>query len=246
MFAAIAICISLFSVILYSSGVRCADADLYVLFKSVCAGVFVLTGAVAIFLNKKRTLPNYLIVAGLIFGFAGDLMLALSYTKGEWLFMAGLGAFMLNHVLLITAFYFIDRFRIRDVVLCCVIYAPMIYLLTTFENMGSVTVPAYIYAFALAAMLAKAISSAISCKGKDMLRFLLIVGAVMWTLSDLVLCVNMYGNIGVLLRQLSLTTTVSPGTWLDFVNTFTYFIGQTMLACTVYYYRRKELSENAQ
>ncbi|MEG2117890.1 MAG: lysoplasmalogenase family protein, partial [Clostridia bacterium] len=202
-----------------------------------------IVGILAVILNKQRGKYSYLILVGLVFGFFGDLLLALSLTGGEILFVLGMALFLMNHVMFVAALYSIDGFKLREVLIAVGIYAfLMFFMIYNDAKMENLTIPVFVYMATLAALIGKSISVHLSKKMTELCGFLLVTGVIMWAISDIILglgFIDPYKMIRNICK--SITYKTNPKDFFNVLNTVTYFLGQTLVACTVYYHKKKQI-----
>lgn len=243
MFAAIAVIVSVLVTSVYLLGPRtAADANtIYIVSKMICSSVFLCTGIIAFLKNKKRGKFGLLTLCALACGFLGDLFLAVSVTKGNVWFYTGIGMFFLDAVLLIIALYTVDGFRWRDVILTVVLSGLASWFLFSNTNLGVLAVPLAVYLVAIMFAASKGISVGLTGKLGDVSSLLLVVGAVLYMLSDVVLSVIMFMDIGKIVKGISAALYLAGGSSpLESINAFTYFVGQTMIASSVYYFGKEK------
>ena len=163
--------------------------------KGVTSSWFVLLGAVNLWAARQLPWKNrrvlILIEAGLFCGMCADVLLGI-------VFFAGVGVFALGHVFYLVAFYFLERFRLRDLVMSLPAAAVSIFLVvgTPWIHVEDPVMRAIliVYALIISAMLGKAWSNALSGGGK--FRWLIAAGCVLFWFSDLMLAVDMFGRSG--------------------------------------------------
>lgn len=186
--------------------------------KGVTSSWFVLLGAVNLWsarkLEWKRLRFLLLMEAGLFCGMCADVLLGV-------IFFAGIGVFALGHVLYLVAFYTLEKFSRRDLL----IIAPLAAI-SMFVVVGTpwITVEDPVlqksllgYAVIISGMLGKAISNLI--RHPSPARWLLAIGSVMFWFSDLMLAIDMFGQ-------------ASRLTWV--LCSYTYWPAQNLLAHSLY------------
>lgn len=137
-------------------------------------------------------------------------------------FFAGVGVFALGHVFYLVAFYFLERFRLRDLVMSLPAAAVSIFLVvgTPWIHVEDPVMRAIliVYALIISAMLGKAVSNLVS--QSDTFRWLLAIGSIMFWFSDLILLMDMFG-------------TSSRLTWI--LCSYSYWPTQNILAHALYH-----------
>lgn len=123
------------------------------------------------------TQKNCLFIAGLVMSFLGDLFLMFS-----WGFIAGLTSFLIDHILYILVFK--DYFKHKNVyiILFILIYISALYSFL-FPYLGTMKIPVLLYAITIGTMLHVALGTKLKW---------LMVGAVLFVLSDTILAVNIF------------------------------------------------------
>ncbi len=134
------------------------------------------------------------VIAGLVFSLAGDVLLELNYLglrDDRLLFIAGLGAFFVAHVLYLA--YFLGRARTLHLAR----YLPfaawgVILWLLTFRNMGGLLVPVTAYILVITCMMWRA-NCLVDGQGRAVsLAQSLGWGAVIFGISDSLIAINMF------------------------------------------------------
>ena len=187
--------------------------------KGVTSSWFVLLGAVNLWAARQLPWKNrrvlILIEAGLFCGMCADVLLGI-------VFFAGVGVFALGHVFYLVAFYFLERFRLRDLVMSLPAAAVSIFLVvgTPWIHVEDPVMRAIliVYALIISAMLGKAVSNLVS--QSDTFRWLLAIGCIMFWFSDLILLMDMFG-------------TSSRLTWI--LCSYSYWPAQNILAHALYH-----------
>lgn len=242
MFVGIAVLISFMVVSLYTAGLRANGVDLYILGKAACSAVFIATGVYSLLKNRFRSNYCRLVFIGLFFGFIGDMLLAFDVGRdGNLLFILGMVAFFINHILYILAFFTLDRFKWRDVFISAVIFSLLAwFIIAKSQSIGNMLVPLLIYMAVMSFTSSKAISVALSKKAGETATILFCTGALLWAFSDVALGIDMYIDDASVLRGIAKSLHATSEGWLGFSNAFSYFIGQTLMACSIMYHRIRE------
>lgn len=235
MFAAISLVISMLSVVVYSTGV--ATGKWATVIKMIAAAIFVVCGFLAIKLSKNTSSYSWLIVSGLVCGFIGDFFLASVYTPGlkwSWGFEVGMFFFLIEHVLLIIALTKLQNINLKDFIITAIIYIPFLILfIIGRDKLGILLIPMIIYGFVLFFITVKAFSL-YSTSINEPTKILLILGIAFFCLSDIILGLNMTFDLNAVLIKIFKSTSINSQ-WIYFSNSVTYFLGQTMIASTIYY-----------
>ena len=162
-----------------------------------------------------------LIVAGLVFSLAGDVFLMLPRDR----FVAGLAAFLVAHLLYITAFVYFDGFGARWLlVLPLALYGAVLLRVLLPRVERGLKAPVVAYAAALLVMAWQAAERALSLLSSDMTPFLGVsgllaaAGGVLFVASDSALAVNRF---------------VRHFRGADAVVLATYYSAQTLIALSI-------------
>lgn len=187
--------------------------------KGVTSGWFVLLGflnVLYVWNNKKESRRFvFLIELGLIFGMCADILLGVQFIFGILFFAAG-------HVVYLVAFFILEKFQKRDILITLpfVVFSLYIVTGTSFIQIEDPVLEKMLlgYAFIIACMLGKAISNLLSEKSK--IRWLIFAGSIMFWFSDVVLAIDMFGESSRL-------------TWI--LCSYVYWPAQNMMAHSLFY-----------
>ncbi|MDR6441331.1 putative membrane protein YhhN [Chryseobacterium bernardetii] len=146
---------------------------------------------------------NQWFLSGLILSFLGDVFLLF-----EWGFMPGLGSFLLAHICYIVYFFKIKKKNAWSWLPFVFLYLGS-FLYYIYPYLNDMKIPVVIYGITIAAMLYFSISTYSS---------LLILGAILFVISDSVLAINMF---------------VQHSTEKELVVMITYVLAQLMLVSGV-------------
>lgn len=173
--------------------------------KSIASSLFVLIGIInfVYFIKTKQENKNYatLLLAGLVFGMLGDILL-------EIIFIVGAVLFAIGHVFYFFAFCAIEKFNLKNLIASACLFVPctlFLVLAPIFDFGGPLMQMVCIaYALIISCMTGKAISNAI--KNKTPLNLLLAIATILFTFSDLMLVLNVFGPSGIVFLILCLGT----------------------------------------
>lgn len=165
------------------------------LLKSFASAMFVLVGAVnlayAIKTKAKLQFPILMLV-GLVFAMLGDIILNIHFIAGAVLFAVG-------HVFFFVSYSMLEKFNYKDLIWGLVIFIPsmlLIVLAPIFDFGGALMeVVAVLYALIISLMVGKALSNLI--KNRSLLNIIILIGSVMFFLSDLMLLLNVFASLPV-------------------------------------------------
>jgi len=239
MFAAISLVISMISVIIYSSGVTVNKST--IILKMIASTVFLVCGILARKLSKNNLQYSWLVISGLACGFIGDFLLAAKYTAGlkwSWGFEAGLLFFFIEHILLILALTGIQRISLKDIIISAIVYIPFLLLfITGREKLETLLIPMIVYGFILIFVTVKAFSIPAALVNSPT-QILLAVGIAFFCLSDIILGLSMTFDLNAEIAKLFSCPKPYDTQWIFFSNAITYFLGQTMIASTIFYIKK--------
>lgn len=212
--------------------------------KGITSALFVAAGGVNLFYAvKSRADIKFPIVmlSGLVFAMAGDIVLNI-------VFIAGAALFAIGHVFYFAAYCVLYKFRPLDLILGACVFVPSVLIITLvpiFDYGGILMeIVCVVYALIISLMVGKAISALV--KNRSVLSLFIAVGSIMFYVSDFALLINVFGSIDALhfpMRALCLCT---------------YYPAQLLLAFTLFVYTvfgkekkireitRTEADENAQ
>ena len=187
------------------------------LVKGLASLLFVLLGVVC----AARTGGAYaaLLVAGLVFGAAGDALLQLMDCRPrekEKFFRAGLGAFLLGHVFYIVAFGMLGGASLWAVLGAAALFALLFCLQFPLRlDLGAQKLPVYLYAAVISLMAAFAVGAG-GTGGRGVLAAL---GGLLFVVSDAILALIFFSP----LKKKRLPA------W----NLITYYAAQILLALSI-------------
>ncbi len=162
--------------------------------KSVTSALFVILGAVNLFFaikNKTSCLKFCIfLLIGLFFAMLGDIVLNLHFIGGAILFAVG-------HIFFFISYCFIEKVNWKDLVCGLAIFLPSVLIITLVPifDFGNVLMEiiCVIYALIISFMVGKSLSNFII--KKSLLCFLVFIGSVLFFISDLMLLLNVFGNL---------------------------------------------------
>lgn len=145
--------------------------------------------------NLNPTTPrlNILMIIGLVFSWAGDILLEFAGSNGN-MFIAGLGSFLLAHIMYFAVFIAtpgknsITGKRIILLVPVLLYGAGLVFYL--YSDLNEMKLPVFIYAFVILSMLSAAINRFEKVNRKSF--FLILTGAILFVISDSAIAVNKF------------------------------------------------------
>lgn len=138
---------------------------------------------------------DFILVAGLCFSWAGDVILDLP-EESDYTFMAGLASFLFAHVMYIIVFLKTPGdnivFTKKQYLLIPVLVYGIILGLWLWNGLGAMKIPVIVYTIVILTMVAAAISRL--GKVNSVSYFILLAGAILFTISDSAIAINKFGH----------------------------------------------------
>ena len=168
----------LLAVLLYCEKKEALKAKLVV--KTVLSSLFILTAVI----QPHPIVPYFrLIILGLIFCLTGDVFLAL---PGDNMFRFGLAAFLLGHMLYVSAFLYLARMNQWTVIgLVTGIFAIGAVYMWLRSHLGSMKIPVILYMIVITAMVVGAWTVLAESELRISGRILIFIGALSFYFSDI-------------------------------------------------------------
>lgn len=191
--------------------------------KLLCSLCFVLTGWLGMRLGARGPVPAYdgLMLAGLLFSLLGDLALVWSQRRKP--FLLGLAAFLIAQVVYTVAFSLANGFSLADLaVFAAALAIPLAGCRFLAIDLGRMKTAVIAYVLVISAMLAKAVSSLYLGGITAPAVGLVVVGAALFFASDAILALHKFQR--------------RPRAWYRAANLLTYYIGQMLLAASLYFF----------
>ena len=197
------------------------------MFKSVSSLCYLLTGAFALIENPYAGVYGSLIVFGGALGLVGDISLDLKgiYKKDESTYLrAGFIFFLIGNLFYSDAIIYTTQLKIWQILLCFGVSVAVSAVNTASAKIMKIHFGAYrkivfFYVIFLAFTMILGIACAIIFKFQKK-YVLLAVGAILFTLSDMVLSGTFFGRN-------------KDGKFYLFINHFLYYAGQYLIASSV-------------
>lgn len=173
--------------------------------KGLTSGLFVVLGAINLIyliLNKNKNLkfPITMLI-GLVFAMLGDIVLNIEFIIGAILFAIG-------HVFYFISYCYLQKFKLTDLIYGAAIFIPSVLLITLapiFDFGGILMeIVCIVYALIISCMVGKAIANLV--KEKSLLNIILVIGSCLFFFSDLMLLLNVFGNLPKIVDILCLIT----------------------------------------
>jgi uncharacterized membrane protein YhhN len=137
--------------------------------------------------------PTYAIgvLVGLLFSFGGDL--ALMFQENRKAFTIGLGLFLTAHIAYTVVFILLGSFTAWDLLSGAVLMVIAVGLYRLFApNLGSMKVPVIAYIAIISLMVNRALSAFASPLFSTSQAWMVVVGAVLFFISDVILAANRF------------------------------------------------------
>ncbi len=163
------------------------------LVKGLTSGLFVLLGLVNLTyaILQKRSLKFPIIMTiGLVFAMLGDILLNIEFIVGAIFFAIG-------HVWYFVAYSFIAKFKPSDLIYGVAIFIPSVLFILCMPifDFGGVLmeIVCVVYALIISLMVGKALANLIA--HQNCRNILLAVGSILFFFSDLMLLLNVFGDL---------------------------------------------------
>lgn len=194
-----------------------------VVLKGTAALVFCCIGISAMTTASGNLSFARLVVTGLCFGALGDILLNLRFVfpkAGQKIFLAGVAAFLTGHILYLCAIVPLSRNLVPCLVLGVLAAAALLtWIFRTLTVKLAFKIFGVLYIGAIVLMTAVAMGNVLTAPGTA--AWMHAVGAVLFTLSDIVLIFNTFGSES----RFSLRIT----------NLTLYYLGQLLIAFSLFF-----------
>ena len=163
------------------------------------------------------------VVLGLCFGALGDILLNLRFlskTYGQKIFLAGIAVFFAGHIMYLIALIPLSDHLWISLAVGAVLAALLLaYIFHKLNVKFAFKIFGIFYLGAIVLMTAVAIGNVISVQ--DQMRILFAIGAVLFTVSDVVLIFNTFGDKTTFPRRIA--------------NLSCYYVAQLLIAMTIFF-----------
>lgn len=163
--------------------------------KSITSALFMLIGLINLSLTifEKTDIKFPIIMAiGLLFAMLGDILLEIQ-------FIVGAGLFALGHIFFFVSYMFLERFSWKDLIYGAVIFVPsmLFIVLAPIFSFGGVLmeVVCVLYALIISLMAGKSIANFV--RNHSILNLIIMIGSIMFFLSDLMLLLGNFASLPV-------------------------------------------------
>lgn len=166
-----------------------------ILLKALASGVFVLVGLINLIYSIKLKIKHkfsFILFFGLIFAMMGDIILEIQFIFGALLFAVG-------HIFFFVSYCTLMDIKVRDFCYGLAIFIPSMLVIIfvpifSYPNL-LMEIICVVYALIISLMVGKSISNYV--QQKSLLNLIIVIGSVLFFLSDLMLLLNVFGDINV-------------------------------------------------
>lgn len=194
-----------------------------VILKGTAALLFCIIGTVAVATASVDQSFARLVVIGLFCGMVGDILLNLRFVFpkiGQKIFLLGVVAFLTGHILYLSAIIPLSQNLLPCLIVGAVLAAALLtWIFKTLTVKLAFKIFGVLYIGAIVLMTAVAIGNVLTAATTA--AWMHAVGAVLFTLSDIVLIFNTFGKE----QKFSMRIT----------NLSLYYLGQLMIAASLFY-----------
>jgi len=194
-----------------------------VILKGSAAFLFCVIGFAAMMTVSVNQSFAKLVVIGLCCGMAGDILLNLRFVfpkNGQKIFLLGVVAFLTGHILYLCAIVPLARNLLPCLVAGILLAAALLtWIFNTLTVKLAFKIFGVLYIGAIVLMTAVAIGNVLT--GSTTAAWMHAVGAVLFTLSDIVLIFNTFGSV----QKFSMRIT----------NLSLYYLGQLLIASSLFF-----------
>lgn len=193
-----------------------------VILKGSAAVIFCTIGILAMGVSSNKDFAK-LVVLGLCFGALGDILLNLRFVFpqiGQKIFLAGVAAFLTGHILYLCAIVPLSQNLVPCLAVGVILAAALLtWIFKALTVKLAFKIFGVLYIGAIVLMTAVAIGNVITAPGTA--AWMHAVGAVLFTLSDIVLIFNTFGSE----QKFSMRIT----------NLTLYYMGQLLIAASLFF-----------
>lgn len=226
-FMALTIVLSIITVILQTKG----HFGKKFVIKAIASFCFMIMGFTALTFVDKILTWHIGVLAGLLFGLMGDVFLATKgIVKGEYLqpmLLAGLLFFLTGHLVYIVVFLSLAGGFVYPLIAVLALLPTIVFILIKTKVIQpkpkAAIAPIMLYAVVIGLMLVSALNYIVLTKASTQ-GIIILIGAILFTLSDLLLGMYNFGNLD---NRISLKNTIA------FIYMPAYYIAQTLFALSI-------------
>jgi uncharacterized membrane protein YhhN len=161
----------------------------------------IMASLIGFYISTERKQSNAFIMA-MIFALFGDIFLMF---KNEDFFLLGLGSFLIMQLLYTFTFL---KDRIKDIKVIFINVIPVLLISSSimvylWHDLGSLQLPVLIYTIAISMMVISALIRRTSISW----QFPVIIGVILFMISDAVLAISKFGNMVTPLTEITIIVT---------------------------------------
>ena len=196
------------------------------IYKTIPSVLFVLCGVINFIyvfkLEQRNKVFKYLMLIGLIFACLGDIVLIDYFVIGAILFAIG-------HIFFFISYSVLQKIKLRDILIALGIFVVslIVILVPQIFDFGEMLPVVIVYAFIISFMLGKAISNVIE-KEYRFENIWIMIGSILFFLSDLMLLFNVFTDISIV---------------FDIICLILYYPAEFILASSIYYSNIKRVEK---
>ena len=196
------------------------------IYKTIPSVLFVLCGVlnfIYVFkLEQRNKVFKYSMLIGLIFACLGDIVLIDYFVIGAILFAIG-------HIFFFISYSVLQKIKLRDISIALGIFVVslIVILVPQIFDFGEMLPVVIVYAFIISFMLGKAISNVIE-KEYRFENIWIMIGSILFFLSDLMLLFNVFTDISIV---------------FDIICLILYYPAEFILASSIYYSNIKRVEK---
>ena len=193
-----------------------------VVLKGSASVIFCIIGYLG-YSNTINTEFGKMVFIGLIMGAIGDILLNLRFVfekVGQKIFLAGIAAFFTGHILYLVALIPLSTNLVPCLVVGVAVAATILsWIFKTLTVKLAFKLFGIFYIGAIVVMTSVAIGNVITIGSTNAIMYA--IGAVLFTLSDIVLIFNTFGSV----QKYS----------MRIINLLLYYVGQLLIACSLFF-----------
>ncbi|MBU1143586.1 MAG: lysoplasmalogenase [Firmicutes bacterium] len=205
-------------------GVELFSKPLFAIYAKAFASMgFIVLGLVSF--NTSSFEPMIYVIIGLLFGMIGDVVLALRPLRpkeeDETIILGGIFTFSMGHIFYLIFLLSLSQLHFISIIISIVMTIVVVIgsYMMKFE-MGKTRIPSYIYSALIFLMIGQAIVFTMN-QGANQGTLLLLVGAILFGISDLILAPIYYKRMHTKLMVSS--------------NLITYYLAQILIAYSLFF-----------
>jgi len=154
--------------------------------------LLIIVAALVSFQEPTRNMTYSIgILAGLVFSLGGDI--ALMFQEKRKPFMIGLGLFLVGHIFYSVVFFILGHFSAWDILTTLLLLPAALGFYKLIQpNLGSMNIPVIGYILIITLMVSRALSTLVSPIIHLQQALMIVFGALLFYISDLILAANLF------------------------------------------------------